>query len=77
MVSLSDHGVVPPKLVEELADRLFSRLADRLVNRLLATVAAMSVAAVHDDDGVPRIPDGATYATASQPVTSRLSLIHI
>jgi len=62
VVSLSDHGVVPPKLVEELADRLFSRLADRLVNRLLAT----AVAAVHDDDGVPRIPDGATYATASQ-----------
>jgi hypothetical protein len=66
VVPLSDDGVVPLRLVEELADRLFSRLADRLVNRLLATVTAMSVPAVHHDDGVPRVPDGATYATASQ-----------
>ena len=66
MVPPSDDGVVPPRLVEELADRLSSRLADRLVNRLVATVAALSVAAVHDDGGVPRIPDGATYATALQ-----------
>lgn len=62
MVPLSDDGVVPPRLVEELADRLSSRLADRLANRLLAT----AVAAVRDDGGGPRIPDGATYATASQ-----------
>ena len=66
MVPLSDDGVVPTRLVDELADRLSSRLADGLVNPLLATVAAMSVAAVHDDGGVLRIPDGATYATASQ-----------
>jgi hypothetical protein len=66
VLPLSDDGVVPPRLVEELADRLFSRLADRLANRLLATVAATSVAAVRDDGGGPRIPDGATYATASQ-----------
>ena len=66
VVRLSDDGVVPPRLVEELADRLSSRLADRLANGLLATVPAMPEAAVHDDGGVRRIPDGATYATASQ-----------
>jgi hypothetical protein len=65
VLPLSDDGV-PPRLVEELADRLSSRLADRLANRLLATVAATSVAAVRDESGGPRIPDGATYATASQ-----------
>ena len=66
MLPLSDDGVVPPRLVEELADKLFSRLADRLASRLLATVAATPVTAVRDDGGGPRIHDGATYATASQ-----------
>ena len=66
VVAPSDDGVVPWRLVEELADRLYSRLADRFVDRLLTTAAAVFVAALHDDGAVPRVPDGATYATAPQ-----------
>ena len=39
VVPLSEDGMVPPRLVWELADRLSSRLADRLVNLLPATAA--------------------------------------
>jgi hypothetical protein len=57
---------LPDPLVDELADELWNRLADRLEERLVGRMADSANRDDEEPNRVPRVPDGAKYATADQ-----------
>jgi hypothetical protein len=60
------HDQQSDPVVDELADKLSNRLADRLADRLVARMADLASSDQKDRNHVPRVPDGAKYATADQ-----------
>jgi hypothetical protein len=57
---------LPDPLVDELADKLSNRLADRLADRRVGRMADLANRDEEDRNHVPRVPDGAKYATVDQ-----------
>jgi hypothetical protein len=57
---------LPDPLVDQLADKLSNRLADRLADRLVGRMADLANRDEEERNHVPRVPDGAKYATAGQ-----------
>jgi hypothetical protein len=66
LVRLPRDDQLPDPLVDELADKLSNRLADRLADRLAGRMGELANREDKDRDDVPRIPEGAKYATSEQ-----------
>jgi hypothetical protein len=66
VVGLPRDDRLPDPLVDELADKLSNRLAGRLADQLVERIAAVAIRNQEDRDRVPRIPEGAKYATSEQ-----------
>ena len=66
VLRLARDDRLPDPVVDELVDKLSDRLADRLADRLVGGMADLASSDQKDRSDVPRVPDGAKYATADQ-----------